>query len=248
MLPDAEPYSADGGPNGALIVHGFTGSPQSMKPLAYAFADAGYTVDLPLLPGHGTTPQDMAATRWSDWSQVIEAAYERLAARCEHVVVAGLSMGGALTAWLGTRHPEITALIAVNALIDPNAPIWASLVKSGEESEEDFLPAVGSDIAKPGVVESAYDAVPVGALLDLTGPLNELVADLGRITSPTLVFVSPQDHVVDPSSSRLLAERVSGPVDVIELEHSYHVATLDHDRDLINETSVRFAAARLGTA
>ena len=246
MLPDAEPYSAEGGPNGALIIHGFTGSPQSMKPLAYAFAEAGYTVELPLLPGHGTTPQDMAATTWADWSSTVETAYRELAARCERVVVAGLSMGGSLTAWLGTRHPEIAALIAVNPLIDPNAPIWAALVAAGQAAEEDFLPAVGSDIAKPGVAESAYDAVPVGSLLDLTAPLNALVADLGSITSPLLVFVSPQDHVVDPSSSSLLAEKATGPVEVVELDRSYHVATLDFDRDLINERSVAFANSRLG--
>jgi carboxylesterase len=246
MLPDAEPFSASGGPNGALIVHGFTGSPQSMKPLAYAFAEAGYAVELPLLPGHGTTAQDMAATSWSDWSSTIETAYDELAARCARVVVAGLSMGGSLTAWLGTRHPEIAALIAVNALIDPDAPIWAALIRAGQEAKEEFLPAVGSDIAKPGVAESAYDSVPVGPLLDLTAPLNALKADLGRITSPMLVFVSPQDHVVDPSSSRLLAEAANGPVELVELERSYHVATIDFDRDSINARSVAFANSRIG--
>ena len=241
MLPDAEPFSATGGPNGALIVHGFTGSPQSLKPLARAFAQAGYTVELPLLPGHGTTVQDMASTSWPDWSSTIEAAYHELAARCERVVVAGLSMGGALTAWLGTRHPEIAALITVNALIDPNAPLWAALVRAGQEAEGEFLPAVGSDIAEPGVVESAYAAVPVGPLLDLTGPLNALVADLAKIASPLLALVSPQDHVVDPSSSRLLTQTASGPVELVELERSYHVATLDYDRAFINERSVAFA-------
>jgi len=241
MLPDAQPFSAPGGPNGALICHGFTGSPQSMKPLARAFAGVGFTVDLPLLPGHGTTPQDMARTRWADWSAAIEAAYENLAARCEKVVVAGLSMGGSLTAWLGSRHQEIAALIAVNPLIDPHAPIWQGLIDSARASEEQFLPAVGSDIAKPGVVESAYDAVPVAPLLDLTGPLEQLTAALPKITSPSLLFVSPQDHVVDPASSKLWAQRASGPVQSIELPDSYHVATLDHDRERINTESVRFA-------
>lgn len=73
------------------------------------------------------------------------------------------------------------------------------------------------------------------------------MANLERITWSTLVFVSPQDHVVDPSSTRLLAEATSGTVEVIELEHSYHVATLDYDRELINTRSVAFANACVGT-
>jgi carboxylesterase len=212
-----------------------------MKPLAQAFADVGFTVDLPLLPGHGTTPQDMALTRWADWSAAIEAAYETLAARCDNVVVAGLSMGGALTAWLGTRHQEIAALIAVNPLIDPHAPLWQGLTDAARASSEQFLPAVGSDIAKPGITESAYDAVPVAPLLNLTGPLEQLTEALPQITSPTLLFTSPHDHVVDPASSKLWAQRASGPVQSIEMPDSYHVATLDYDRERINTESVRFA-------
>lgn len=248
MLPDAEPFSAAGGAHGALICHGFTGSPQSMKPLARAFADAGFTVELPLLPGHGTTPEEMAETRWADWSAAIERAYEDLSSRCDKVVVAGLSMGGALTAWLGSRHPEIVALIAVNPLVDPHAPIWQGLLDTATAHDTGFLAAIGSDIAAPGVVESAYDAIPVAPLLDLTGPLEELVEALPKISSPSLIFVSPQDHVVDPSSSQLWAERSSGPVHLVNLADSYHVATLDYDRERINSESVRFAQERLGLA
>lgn len=246
MLPDAEPFSAAGGAHGALICHGFTGSPQSMKPLAHAFADAGFTVELPLLPGHGTTPEEMATTRWADWSSAIEQAYQDLSSRCDSVVVAGLSMGGALTAWLGSRHPEIAALIAVNPLIDPHAPIWQGLIDKASASDSDFLAAIGSDIAAEGVIESAYDAIPVAPLLDLTSHLEQLVEALPNISSPSLIFVSPQDHVVDPSSSQVWAARSGGPVHLVNLAASYHVATLDHDLELINAESVRFAQERLG--
>ena len=98
VLPGAEPFSAAGGPHGALVVHGFTGCPQSMRGLAQAFAAAGFATELPLLPGHGTSVDDMLATRWADWSGAAEAAYENLAARCDRIVVAGLSMGGTITA------------------------------------------------------------------------------------------------------------------------------------------------------
>src|SRR5260221_5884016 len=119
ILEGAEPWSAEGGPRGALILHGFTGSPQSMRPLAEAFANAGFSVELPRLPGHGTNLDDMAATSWSDWSHAAEAAYQGLAARCESVVVAGLSMGGSLTAWLATRHPQIAGIVLINGAFGP---------------------------------------------------------------------------------------------------------------------------------
>ena len=119
VLPGAEPFSAAGGPNGALVLHGFTGSPQSMRPLAEAFAAAGFTTELPLLPGHGTSVEDMLKTSWADWSAAAEAAYLDLASRCDKVVVAGLSMGGTLTLWLATRHPEIAGIVPINAAAMP---------------------------------------------------------------------------------------------------------------------------------
>ena len=86
LMTGAEPWRADGGPAGVLVVHGFTGNPQSMRPLAEAFAAAGFTVSLPLLPGHGTRIEDMLPTRWADWSTAAEQAYDELAARCERVL------------------------------------------------------------------------------------------------------------------------------------------------------------------
>ena len=93
VLPGAEPYSAPGGPHGALVVHGFTGNPSSMRPVAEALAAAGFAVELPLLPGHGTSLDDMMATRFPDWSAAVEAHFLELSGRTDSVVVAGLSMG-----------------------------------------------------------------------------------------------------------------------------------------------------------
>ena len=92
-----------------------------MRPVAEAFAAAGFAVELPRLPGHGTTVEDMLTTSWDDWSREAEAAYQRIAARASKVVVAGLSMGGTLTVWLATRHPEIAGIVAINAAVAPQA-------------------------------------------------------------------------------------------------------------------------------
>src|ERR1700758_4296441 len=89
-------FSAPGGPTGVLVLHGFTGAPSSMRPLAEAFAAAGFAVELPLLPGHGTTPEELAAVTYADWLSCATDALDALDARCERVLVAGLSMGGTL--------------------------------------------------------------------------------------------------------------------------------------------------------
>lgn len=239
VLPGAEPFSHQGGPVGVLVCHGFTGTPQSMRPLAEALAAAGFTVELPLWPGHGTTVEDMIATGWDDWSAACESTYKELTSRCDRVVAAGLSMGGTLAAWLAANHPELAGAILVNAAIEPPAPEFVETVKAMLEAAP-TIDAIGNDVADPDVTELAYDKTPLAPLLSLLGAQRELVPQLERITSPLLVFTSPQDHVVPPSSSDFLVERVSGPVERVTLERSYHVATLDYDRDEIARRSVEF--------
>lgn len=240
-LPGAEPFSAAGGPHGVLVLHGFTGCPHSMRPLAEAFAEAGFTVELPLLPGHGTAVNDMLATRWPDWSGAAEAAYADLAGRTERVVVAGLSMGGTLTCWLATRHPEIAGIVCINAAVEPPADHFVEIVEGMHAQGHATMPGIGSDIADPDVRELAYEDTPIEPLLSMFDAVRELAPRLGEIRCLALVMVSPEDHVVPPSASELLASSVSGPVERLTLARSYHVATLDFDRDLIAERAVAFA-------
>jgi len=245
VLPGAEPASFPGGPDGVLVLHGFTGNPQSMRPLAVAIAAAGHAVELPLLPGHGTSVEDLLPTRWGDWSGAAEAAYAGLAARCRRVAVAGLSMGGTLAVWLATRHPEVAAVVAVNPAVEEPLGTEAALrdlLASGTE----VMPGIGSDIARPGVSELAYPETPVRPLLSMLEQAVELQRLLPAIRCPLLLFTSRQDHVVPPSSSDLLAGAVSGPVERVTLERSYHVATLDHDAPEIEARTVEFLARVLG--
>jgi carboxylesterase len=224
-----------------LVVHGFTGNPQSMRGLAEGFAAAGFAVELPLLPGHGTSVDDLMPTRFADWSAAAEEAYLELAGRCNEVVVAGLSMGGTLAAWLTVRYPAIAGLIVVNGLFDPPDESFDQTLRQCLEQGVDRLPGVGSDIADPEGVEMAYEAAPIEAALSLSDAVRELRPRLGDIRCPVLILSSPQDHVVPPVSSDVLAAAVSGPVERVDLERSYHVATLDYDRDQVVERSVAFA-------
>jgi carboxylesterase len=242
VVPGAEPMSAAGGPVGVLALHGFTGSPSSMRGIAESCAAAGYSVELPLLPGHGTSVGDMMGTGWSDWSAAAEAAYAGLAARCDRVVVAGLSMGGSLTLWLGSRYPAIAGLVCINPAVRPQPPEVVELVQGMIDVGEETSPGIGSDIAKEGVTEVAYEETPLRPLLSLMDGLAALQGDLGQIVSPLLLFTSPEDHVVDPGDSDHLASATGGPVRRVVLERSYHVATQDHDADLIVAGTLEFVA------
>jgi carboxylesterase len=240
LIAGAEPWSHQGGPAGALVLHGFTGNPGSMRGVAEALAAAGFTVEMPLLPGHGTTVEDMIPTGWSDWLGHAEATYADLAARCEQVVVVGLSMGGALTAWLGSDHPEITGLVCINAVVSvPDG--MREAVEQVLASGADRFAGIGSDIADPDVTESAYAETPLAPLLTMFDAAETLGDRLTRITSPMLIVTSTQDHVVPPVNSDVLAAQVSGPVERLVCERSYHVVTQDYDKDRVIAATVDFA-------
>jgi carboxylesterase len=239
ILPGAEPFQADGGDVAVLFLHGFTGTPQSLRDWAEHHAAAGLTVRLPRLPGHGTTWQEMNRTRWPDWYAAVERELIDLAA--EHtVVVAGLSMGGGLALRLAEEHPDLVAgLVLVNpAVLSEDRrlallPVLRHLVPS--------FPAIGNDIRKQGPTELAYDRTPLHAAWSANQLLGVVRGDLGRVTAPLLVLHSPQDHVVPPSSTAaVLAGVSSADVTDVVLHDSYHVATLDHDAPLILEESLAF--------
>jgi carboxylesterase len=241
VLPGAEPWSAPGGPHGALVLHGFTGNPASMRGLAGALAAAGFAVEVPLLPGHGTSVEDMLPTRFPDWAAAVESCYLELAGRCDEVVVAGMSMGGTLAAWLAARHPRVAGVVIINGMFEPPVESFLGLLRQCLDQGLDCLPGIGSDIADPSVAESAYEAAPIEPMLSLFEGQAELLDRLGDIRCPVLILTSPQDHIVPPVSSDLLARRVAGPVERVSLDRSYHVAVLDYDKDIVIERSVSFA-------
>jgi carboxylesterase len=243
VLPGAEPVDLRGGPVGVLLSHGFTGSPQSMRPWAEHLNAAGLTVVCPLLPGHGTRWEDMAATTWDDWYGAVQASFDDLAARCSTVFVMGLSMGGTLVLRLAEeRGDRVAGVVVVNASLASESklgkliPLLSKVVKATK--------GVGSDIKKPGVKELAYEKVPLKAAASLFGTLPTVCGDLPRITAPVLVFRSSVDHVVEPISGRKLMEGLAGgKVEERVLENSYHVATLDNDAPRIFEESLQFVRA-----
>jgi carboxylesterase len=244
VIAGAEPFAADGGPHGLLALHGFTGNPNSMVGIARAAAAAGYAVECPRLPGHGTDMADMLETSWDDWAAEAESALARLRAKLPEggrVVVAGLSMGGALTLHLAARHPDLAGIVCINALGEGPGDL-RSVVEEAVAGGIDVFPGIGSDIADPDATETAYEGTPLRPLLTLFDGVEGFQAGLASITCPVLVMTSPQDHVVPPTNSDHIASAVGGPVERVTLERSYHVATLDFDKDLIVERTLEFAA------
>ncbi len=240
MLPGAEPFEAAGGPVGVLLCHGFTGSPQTMRPWADYLASQGLSVSLPRLPGHGTRWQDLARTGGQDWYNEVDLAFSALASQCEQVFVFGLSMGGCLALRLAEVHgSKVRGLVLVNPSLASDtrlfllAPVLKHVLRS--------LPGIGSDIKKPGQVEVGYDRVPIRAAATLPKLWRTTASHLGDVTQPVLIYRSSVDHVVGPSSMRVLLSGVTeGQVTVRECADSYHVATLDNDAQAIFEGSLKF--------
>lgn len=240
IMPGCEPFSVSGTRDGVLVLHGFTGNPQSMRPLAEAIANAGYTVELPRLPGHGTTVEDMMTTGWADWSGAADAAYRELATRCDRVAVVGLSMGGGLTAFVAEEHPDVTALVFINALVKPPVQEMRDGLKGLLDAGMETMESIGSDIKKEGSQEASYNATPLACAASLFDGIEKVWERLDTISAPTLILSSREDHVVSSDNSEDLARIVTGSIEHIWLEDSYHVATLDNDASLVEAHTVRF--------
>lgn len=232
-MPDSEPYEGGSGPLGVLLVHGFTSTPQSMRPWADHLEHEGFRVSLPRLPGHGTRWQELNETVWTDWYEAANRAFARLAAECDHVFLAGLSMGATLCLRLAEEHgAAVSGLTVVNPVVnhpDPRLRVLPILKRITPS-----LGAIANDIARPGSVEVAYRRTPLRAMhsqLDLWAVVRR---DLRRIDQPLLIYRSVQDHVVDASSVPIITLGISShDVEVVSLQRSYHVATLDYEDELI---------------
>lgn len=239
ILDAHQPFHHDGDRVGVLFCHGFTSNPSSLIEWARHVAEAGHTVALPRLPGHGTIWQELAVTRWQDWYECVDAEYGRLAERCDEVFVAGLSMGGALALRLAAHHADVRGLVLVNpalSTVDRTAYLAGVLHR--------VLPsvkAVGGDIRREGVEEGAYDRTPVAAVAQLMRLFVDVKATLDLVTCPIDLYRSAVDHVVPGSSSDTVRRLVSS-VDLTEtvLHDSYHVATMDNDRQTIFDGSLAF--------
>ena len=240
VMKGAEPWGHEGDTTGVLVVHGFTGTPQSVRYWAEGIAADGRSVILPRLPGHGTTPDDMQRTTAAEWVAEAEMSLRGLQERCDRIFVCGLSMGGTVTFDLAERlGDQINGIVTVNASMfskDPRVKLAPLLGKLPLK-----LKGIASDIADPAQSELAYDVVPTKAAASMLSYQARVMARLADVKIPTLMFASRQDHVVHTSNSPYILEHISSTdKELIWLERSFHVATLDYDKDFIVERTNRF--------
>lgn len=241
IIPGAEPFRFDAGPIGVLLQHGFTGCPASLRPMGRWLADHGISAVGPRLPGHGTTWEDLEGTTWQDWQRTSEEALLDLADRCSTVIAVGLSMGGAMVLHLAAKHPDrVKGVVAVNPDVRRPELMFAPMVRLFTRTTK----GVGNDIKKPGQDEIVYDRVPLKAAIQLGTFYRMVQKELASMRLPLLVFSSPEDHVAKPSNSRYVMDHVgSRQKELVTLNNSYHVATLDFDAELIFERTLQFATA-----
>lgn len=241
VVEGGKPFLFEGNEVGVLLSHGYTGTTSGMKPLGeYLNRTEGWTVVGTRLKGHGETPAAMAQTTAEDWIRSLEEGLQTLQARCKVVFMAGLSMGGCLTLYLAAKYPEAFKAIApINACISFNSPNFAALAFDVDAPAT--IPGLGSDVKDPAVKEIVYADVPVPTIRQIYALMAVTRDMLPRITAPALVLVSPEDHVVPPENSNEILRCIgSSRREMVLLKNSYHVATIDHDKDLINESIRRF--------
>jgi carboxylesterase len=242
LMEGADPIRTKGNDIGVLLIHGFTSTPKGLAPLADRLADSGYSVSAPRLPGHGTSLSECNRTTWHDWYAEVTRAFDELRGGCGTVFVFGFSMGGTLALRLAAdRGDQIAGLILLNPSVFTTRPdrhllpLLAKVVPA--------WPGISNDIKKDGVVEQAYDKIPVRAAYSLNQMWTGVKPDIPSINQPILVFTSTDDHVVEPENSEYILEHVNS-IDrhQVILPDSYHVALLDNDAETVIDNTAAFVA------
>lgn len=256
-IEGAEAWAARGrGPRagvGIVVTHGFTGNPRATRPLGERLAAAGYRVEVPLLPGHGTHHRDLGRTRYEDWYAAVDATIDRVLRECDRVVLVGHSLGGTLSLDAAVRRPaDVTAVAAVCAQVLDRTELLARVAPLLQHVlpyvPRDAAGLPTDDIARPGVSEGAYAMVPAKAAQSLLRELPRIRAALPRLTQPILVAYPAVDNTVPPENSRAVLELVGSEVrHELVCERSYHVVPLDYDADLLTERVLAFVADVTGT-
>lgn len=222
---------------GVLLIHGFTATTAEVRLLGEYLHARGYTVSAPLLPGHGTSPDEMNRCTWRDWARAVDEAYAQLAAQCERVFVCGESMGALLALYLASEHPEIVGLVCyAPALI--TARMWQARLLAP------FIPYVPKPVRKPSEADArwkGYTVNPLRAVVQLHKLQREVRRRLARLQQPILVIQGRLDETIDPHSGTTLINAMDSRDKALHwLEHSTHCVILDREWERAAEWTCEF--------
>jgi carboxylesterase len=210
-------------------------------------AGQGLTVRCPLLPGHGTTPEDLTRIQWQSWASEVEAALAELYSRCEEVFVGGLSLGSLLTLWLGAQHPEIAGLIAMSPLIHVSNRLFGLTVALRHLLRYNPLGGMGDDLVDPAGAGRlwSYDRLPLWGAGEVYTLQRKVRRALPQIRQPILIFQGRHDTVLAPNSATILYDSVgSDDKQLVWLESSGHNVLVDAERHAVWQQSYEWIVER----
>src|SRR4030042_5527146 len=227
---EGTPFYWEAGSTGVLLCHGFTATTAEVRLLARTLHVHGYSVAAPLLPGHGTTPQDCNRFTWQDWYDSAEQTFQQLAAGCQRVVIGGESLGALLTLYLAVNHPEAAAVLCY-------APALRIRLSRTQTSLVHILAPFITSIPKAPPADDnpwqGYAVEPLKSVIQLLRFQKVILPQLPRIHQPILIVQGRLDPTVLPQSPQIIYDLVSSPIKELHwLEHSTHCVILDKERDL----------------
>jgi carboxylesterase len=261
MTAENRSFNLERGRVGALLLHGLGGTPVEMRYVAMGLAHAGVSVSCPQLAGHSGSFDELRDSRWQDWLASAEAALDELRRRCDVVAVGGLSMGAVLALMLAAVRPKDVAGAAAYAptlrLDGWGVPWYAQLFQlvphKAIANWFDFTEREPYGVKDPRVralvaaaIESGDSSkagmltVPGGAMYEFRGLVNEVRRRARDIKQPVLLVHPREDDRANIANSFWLQRNLGGLVDMVVLDDSYHVMTMDRQRHIVTDRTIAF--------
>lgn len=226
-----------------LLTHGLTATTAEVRPLARVLHDRGYTVAGPLLPGHGTRPEELNRFRWQDWAAEVEKVYLQLKTHCDKVFVGGESTGAVLALYMAYCHPEAAGILAFAPALRLNASRAEQLLLHLAAPFKAFIPKPVQD-RPPTIADElwqGYRVNPLKGVLQLLRLQRVVRGLLPRICQPLLVIQGRHDPTVHPEVPEILAaETCSSLKEIVWLEQSWHCVAIDSEQDQVISLTLNF--------
>ncbi len=255
-------FFLEGGPEGVLLIHGLGGTPTEMKSVAKGLNKAGFTVYGMQMAGHCGSEADLIATTWQDWYASVEAAHDRLRARCQTVFAAGLSMGAVMAMYLAARRPgEVRGLGLYSVTIKYDGwsipklsfllPFWLRMPWGKNYCfyetfpygiKDDRLRAIvlrqlqSGDSSNAGLIRT-----PGVCVREFYRFVKEVLRKIPDIQSPALFLHPSHDDIAKAETNAIYCQRrLTIPSELILLDNSYHIITIDRQRHVVIDNTIRF--------
>ena len=231
---DGSPFTFIGGKTGLLLLHGFTATTAEVRPLGERLHAAGFTVSAPLLPGHGTHPDDLNQVHWQDWVHFAESEYQKLSKQCDEIWVAGESMGGLLSLLLAAKHPDIRGVLLYAPALEIRKLRAAYVMQY-------FMKYLAKNKPKDDLPWKGYNVYPLRGAVQLLELQKQTRKALGNVKQPTLAFFSEKDATVDLTASVFLKEKLgSADIELVILKESPHVILLANEQQKVIDHTLSY--------